>query len=82
MVTSHQKNACRFCSVWAAQPGAIKESKTWPQEIQDGQHNPKTCPRAIAELLKAGNAGASFLKERWAKNRPSKPDGQSPRSTQ
>ena len=75
MVTFHQKHACRFCSIWAAQPGAVSGSKSWPQEVRDGQHNPKTCPRAIAELLKAGNAGASLLKERWAKNKNTNPEG-------
>ena len=74
MVTFNNKKACRFCSVWAAQPGNIEDSKAWPQEVQDGQHNPKVCPRSIAALLKTGNAGASFLKERWGK-KPTRPEG-------
>ena len=75
MVTFNHKNACRFCSVWAAQPANREEWKLWPQEVRDGQHNPKVCPRTIASLLKAGNPGASFLKERWGKNKPTRPDG-------
>ena len=74
MVTFNNKKACRFCSVWAAQPGNIEDWKAWPQEVQDGQHNPKVCPRSIAALLKTGNVGASFLKERWGK-KPTRPEG-------
>ena len=74
MVTFNHKKACRFCSVWAAQPGNVEDWKAWPQEVQDGQHNPKVCPRAIAALLKTGNVGASFLKERWGK-KPTRPEG-------
>ena len=66
MVSFNHKKACRYCSIYAA--GHVAAFKNWPQEIQDGQHNPKVCPRAITELLKAGAAGASFLKERWGKN--------------
>ena len=75
MVTFNNKKACRFCSVWAAQPGNMEDWKSWPQEVRDGQHNPKVCPRSIAALLKTGTAGASFLKERWGKNRPTRPEG-------
>ena len=74
MVTFNHKKACRFCSVWAAQPSNVENWKAWPQEVQDGQHNPKVCPRAIAALLKTGNVGASFLKERWGK-KPTRPEG-------
>jgi hypothetical protein len=73
MVSFNHKNACRFCSVWAARH--LDEWKQWPQEVKDGQHNPKVCPRSIAALLKAGNPGASFLKERWGK-KPTRPEGQ------
>lgn len=75
MVTFNHKGACRHCSVWAAQPANREEWKLWPQEVRDGQHNPKVCPRTIATLLKAGNPGASFLKERWGKNKATRPEG-------
>ena len=75
MVTFNHKSACRHCSVWAAQPANREEWKLWPQEVRDGQHNPKVCPRTIATLLKAGNPGASFLKERWGKNKATRPEG-------
>ena len=75
MVTFNHKKACRYCSVWAAQPANREEWKLWPQEVRDGQHNPKVCPRTIATLLKAGNPGASFLKERWGKNKATRPEG-------
>jgi len=74
MVSFNHKNACRFCSVWAARH-LVDEWKQWPQEVKDGQHNPKVCPRSIAALLKAGNPGASFLKERWGR-KPTRPEGQ------
>ena len=74
MVTFNNRNACRFCSIWAAKPGNVDDWKSWPQEVQDGQHNPKVCPRSVAALLKSGNAGASFLKERWGK-KPTRPEG-------
>ena len=73
MVSFNHKRACRFCSVWAARN--LEEWKSWPHEVQEGQHNPKVCPRSIAALLKAGNPGASFLKERWGK-KPTRPEGQ------
>ena len=73
---------CRYCSVWAAQPGNLEEWRHWPQEVRDGQHNPKVCPRAIAQLLKAGNPGASFLKERWGKNKAARPEGNQRRTGQ
>lgn len=74
MVTFNNVKACRFCSIWASKAGNMDEWKTWPKEVQDGQHNPKVCPRSIAALLKTGYAGASFLKERWGK-KPTRPDG-------
>ena len=82
MVTFNHKKACRYCSVWAAQPGNLEEWRQWPQEVRDGQHNPKVCPRAIAQLLKAGNPGASFLKERWGKNKATRPEGNQRRAGQ
>ena len=81
MVTFNHKKACRYCSVWAAQPGNMEEWRQWPQEVRDGQHNPKVCPRTIAQLLKAGNPGASFLKERWGKNK-ARPEGNQRRAGQ
>ena len=63
-ITSYsQPKACRYCSVWCKQPGQRGDYDTWSDDIKDGTHNPKQCPRALTALLKAGQAGASLVRE-------------------
>ena len=62
-----QDKDCRFCALTATNPTFRISTVGWSEEVKLGKHNPRTCSRALAYVMKQGAVSADFLMDRkWA----------------